>query len=113
MAKYVDYFNLISYDLHGMWDQDITWIGPYFKGHTNITETDLGLDLLWRSESKVVFGFAFYGRSFTIAHPNCYQPNGKCEFSDGGIPGSCSDTSGILTYAEVASRNNSLDVHTF
>ncbi|GAA92482.1 hypothetical protein AKAW_10596 [Aspergillus luchuensis IFO 4308] len=48
-----------------------------------------------------------------MAHPNCYQPNGKCEFSDGGIPGSCSDTSGILTYAEVPSRNNSLDVHTF
>ncbi|KAI3068615.1 CAZyme family GH18 [Aspergillus niger] len=116
MAKYVDYFNLMSYDLHGMWDQDITWTGPYLKGHTNITEIDLGLDLLWRNDvdpSKVVFGFAFYGRSFTMADPNCYQPNGKCEFSDGGIPGSCSDTSGILTYAEVASRNNSLDVHTF
>lgn len=116
MDKYVDYFSLMSYDLHGMWDQDIEWTGPYLKGHTNVTEIDQGLDLLWRNNidpAKVVFGFAFYGRSFTMADHNCYQPNGRCEFADGGKPGSCSDTTGILTYAEIASRNNSLDVHSF
>ncbi|CBF89323.1 hypothetical protein AN0517.2 [Aspergillus nidulans FGSC A4] len=116
MQKYVDYFNLMSYDLHGMWDQDSKWTGPYLQGHTDITQIELGLDLLWRNNidpANVVFGIAFYGRSFTLTDSNCYQPNGECEFSDGGKPGSCSDTTGILTYAEISSRNNSLDVHTF
>jgi chitinase len=58
-------------------------------------------------------GMAFYGRSFTLADPNCYQPNGVCEFSSGGRPGTCSSTSGILYYSEISSRNNSLDVHTY
>lgn len=75
-----------------MWDHDNAWTGPYLKGHTDISEIDLGLDLLWRNNidpAKVVFGFAFYGRSFTMSDPNCYEPNGVCEFSSGGMPGSC------------------------
>jgi len=74
-----------------------------------------GLDLLWRNDVKpgnVVFGMAFYGRSFTLADPSCTEPNGVCQFSTGGIPGSCSATAGILTYQEIAARNNSLDVST-
>jgi chitinase len=115
MQKYLDYFNLMSYDLHGMWDQNIKFTGPYLEGHTDISQIELGLDLLWRNDidpSNVVFGFAFYGRSFTMKDSSCSKPDGKCEFSDGGIPGSCTDTAGILSYAEISSRNNSLDVHT-
>jgi chitinase len=116
MQKYVDYFNMMTYDLHGMWDQDIEWTGPYLRGHTDIKQIDQGLDLLWRNGVKpenVVFGLAFYGRSFTMDNPNCYEPNGVCQFSNGGRPGTCSDTSGILTFAEVSARNHSLDVDTF
>jgi chitinase len=36
MQKYVDYFNMMTCDLHGMWGQDIKWTGPYLHGHTNI-----------------------------------------------------------------------------
>lgn len=116
MQKYVSWFNLMSYDLHGMWDHDNTWTGPYLMGHTNIQEIDLGLDLLWRNNidpKNVVFGMAFYGRSFTMADPNCHEPNGACEFSTGGQAGTCSDTVGILTYQEISARNTTLDVHTF
>ncbi|KAK8050311.1 chitinase A1, partial [Apiospora phragmitis] len=116
MQKYVSWFNLMSYDLHGTWDHDNQWTGPYLKGHTDITEIDLGLDLLWRNgidPAKVVFGMGFYGRSFTMADPNCYQPNGQCQFSVAGRPGTCSDQAGILTYQEIAARNSSLDVQTF
>lgn len=116
MDRHLSYFNLMSYDLHGMWDENSNYTGPYLEGHTDITQIEQGLDLLWRNDidsSKVVFGFAFYGRSFTMKDPSCYQPNGKCEFSDGGKPGSCTHTAGILSYAEISSRNNSLDVHTY
>ena len=115
MERSVDYFNIMSYDIHGMWDMKNNYTGPYLRGHTNWDEIDQGLDLLWRNGIKpenVVLGFGFYGRAFTMADPNCYEPNGVCEFAAGGIPGSCSGEAGILTYSEIASRNKSLDVST-
>ncbi|KAI8181125.1 hypothetical protein K4K51_002076 [Colletotrichum sp. SAR 10_75] len=60
------------------------------------------LDLLWGNgiqPENVVMG--------------CFQPDGVCRFGTGGMPGSCSDTAGVLTYQEIASRNSSLDVQTF
>lgn len=47
-------FNLMSYDLHGTWDK-----GSLLAPHTNLTEIDLGLDLLWRAgvqSNNVVLG---------------------------------------------------------
>jgi chitinase len=47
----------MSYDLHGTWDADSQFVGPYIAPHTNLTEIDLGLGLLWRAgvaASKVV-----------------------------------------------------------
>ncbi|KAL9599868.1 MAG: hypothetical protein Q9219_003562 [cf. Caloplaca sp. 3 TL-2023] len=114
LQDYVDWFNIMSYDLHGMWDQHNRFTGPYLQGHTNVTEIEQGLDLLWRNginPNKVVMGFAFYGRSFTMSSPSCSKPG--CTFSTSGQPGSCTNTGGILSYSEVSSRNNSLDVSTF
>lgn len=116
LQKYVSWFNLMSYDLHGMWDQHNRFTGPYLNGHTNISEIDQGLKLLWRNgvdPKNVVLGFAFYGRSFTMADPSCYQPNGVCKFSTAGQPGDCTQTAGILTYSETTSRNTSLNVQTY
>ncbi|KAL8942162.1 MAG: hypothetical protein Q9216_001809 [Gyalolechia sp. 2 TL-2023] len=131
LQEHVDYFNLMSYDLvsafsytkldpmtdqqqHGMWDEHNKFTGPYLAAHTNITEIDQGFDLLWRNgvkPNKVVMGFAFYGRSFTMSDIRCSEPG--CTFSTSGQPGSCTNTGGILTYSELSSRNSSLDVRTF
>lgn len=116
MQKYIDYFNLMSYDIYGVWDQENEWTGPYLQGHTDWSQIELGLDLLWRNGVKpenVVLGMGFYGRSFTMEDPNCFEPNGECRFSDGGMPGSCTDTVGVLAYYEINSRNSTLDVKIF
>jgi chitinase len=116
MQKYVDWFNLMSYDLHGMWDHSNKWTGPYLRGHTDLSEIDLGLDLLWRNNIKpenVVLGFGFYGRSFTMADPGCHEPNGICQFTTGGNPGSCSNTRGVLTYQEISTRNETPGIQTY
>jgi chitinase len=47
----------------------------------------------------VVLGEAFYGRSFTLSDTSCTTPG--CPFSGGGDPGECTDTSGILSDAEI------------
>jgi hypothetical protein len=38
LEKYVDWFNVMTYDIHGLWDQHYIWTGPFLKGHTNIKE---------------------------------------------------------------------------
>ncbi|KAI8228514.1 hypothetical protein K4K54_002151 [Colletotrichum sp. SAR 10_86] len=116
LQRQVDYFNLMSYDIFGMWDEDNEWTGPYLRGHTDWDMIENGLGLLWRNgiqAENVVMGFGFYGRSFTMSDPSCFRPDGVCRFRTGGMPGSCSDPAGVLTYQEIASCNSSLDVQTF
>jgi chitinase len=73
LANYVDWFNLMTYDLHGVWDGTDPYIGAVINAHTNLTEIDQALQLLWRNDidpSKVNLGLAFYGRS-KLKPPSC------------------------------------------
>ncbi|ODM15752.1 hypothetical protein SI65_08986 [Aspergillus cristatus] len=102
MEKIVDWFNIMSYDLHGTWDNDNQWTGPYVRAHTNLTEINTSLELLWRNDinpEKVVLGLGFYGRSFTLQDPGCKKPG--CIFSAGGNAGDCTGSVGTLSYAEI------------
>ena len=47
LIKYADWINLMSYDLHGVWDRDNP-IGSIVQGHTNLTEIKLAVELFWR-----------------------------------------------------------------
>ncbi|KAF4984898.1 hypothetical protein FDECE_17002 [Fusarium decemcellulare] len=98
----VDFFNIMSYDLHGAWDQNVNWTKPYLNAHTNLTEIDSALDLLWRNNikpNKVVMGLGFYGRAFTALSAACRKPG--CLFSDPANAGSCSREKGILLNSEI------------
>ncbi|KAF7165321.1 hypothetical protein CNMCM5623_009526 [Aspergillus felis] len=98
----VDWFNFMSYDLHGTWDMGSEWTGAYLNAHTNLTEITTALDLLWRNNikpSKVNMGMAFYGRSFTLASSSCTEPG--CPYLSAGDAGDCSNTAGILFNSEI------------
>ncbi|KAK0630523.1 glycoside hydrolase superfamily [Bombardia bombarda] len=98
----VDFLNVMTYDLHGTWDSNSPWIGAVALAHTNITEIDISLDLLWRNNinpAKINLGIGFYGRSFTMSNPGCLDTG--CPFSGGGNPGPCTQSSGILSAAEI------------
>jgi len=100
----VDWFNIMTYDLHGTWDSTDPFIGPLAMAHTNLTEIQQSLDLLWRNNidpGRVNLGIGFYGRSFTMSNPSCLEAG--CEFSGGGNPGPCTATSGILSAEEIRS----------
>jgi len=52
----------------GVWDEKVKSLGPYAFAHTNLTEIDTALNLLWRNNvnpERVVMGLGFYGRSKT------------------------------------------------
>lgn len=56
----------MTYDIHGVWDSNVTSLGSYAYAHTNLTEIDSALELLWRNNinpSRVNLGLGFYGRS--------------------------------------------------
>lgn len=55
MVPHVDWVNLMSYDLHGVWDGNNT-IGKHVLAHTNLTEIDLSLDLVCQSVKSMAFG---------------------------------------------------------
>lgn len=102
LLKYVNWFNIMSYDLHGTWDKGNKWTGNFLNAHTNLTEIDQALDLLWRNDippDKVVLGMGFYGRSFSATSSSCTQPG--CTFESGGESGRCSKETGILLNSEI------------
>ncbi|KAI8940612.1 hypothetical protein NX059_001884 [Plenodomus lindquistii] len=102
LEKHVDWFNFMSYDIHGTWDGNSPYTQAIVQPHTNLTEISQGLDLLWRNNikpAKVVLGLGFYGRSFTLSSPSCTTPG--CAFAGGADPGECTKTSGILSNAEI------------
>lgn len=101
MAKSVDWINVMSYDLHGVWDK-LNPIGSIVNPHTNLTEIDDALKLLWRvgiPPEKIVLGIAFYGRSFQLADGSCTKPS--CPFAGPAAKGICTGEEGILSYLEI------------
>lgn len=99
----VDWFNVMTYDLHGTWDSTDAWVGAIVQAHTNLTEIDSAMQLLWRNNiqpQNVNLGLGFYGRSFKLADPSCTAAG--CPFSSGGNPGPCTATAGMLSYTEIS-----------
>ncbi|KFA55929.1 hypothetical protein S40293_08857 [Stachybotrys chartarum IBT 40293] len=101
LLEYADWANLMSYDLHGVWDAHNP-IGSIVQSHTNLTEIQLAANLLWRNgvpPGQIVFGIGFYGRSFTLQDPDCSTPG--CPFSGPSEPGVCTNSAGTLAYFEI------------
>ncbi|KAH7305820.1 glycoside hydrolase superfamily, partial [Stachybotrys elegans] len=108
IAKYVDFFNVMTYDLHGSWDTPESWLGNHLNSHTNLTEIRDSLDLLWRNNidpDQVNLGLAFYSRTFTASNPRCMSPG--CLFDSGGPKGSCTNAVGVLSNAEISRKTGS------
>lgn len=54
---------------------------------------------------KIVMGFGFYGRAFTLADPSCSKP--VCPFSGASKAGPCTQTGRMLGYYEIMDALNS------
>lgn len=86
----------------GVWDSTVKSLGSYARAHTNLTEINSTLVLLWRNNinpSRVNMGLGFYGRSFTMADPSCMAAG--CPFSAADGAGECTGTAGVMSAAEI------------
>ncbi|KAF5591845.1 class V chitinase [Fusarium pseudocircinatum] len=102
ISKYVDHFNVMSYDFHGAWDTPKSWLGNHLNSHTNLTEIKEAFDLLWRNDvdpNQVNMGLAFYARTFTASSSSCMSPG--CLFDAGGPAEPCTDAVGVMSNPEI------------
>jgi GH18 family chitinase len=77
ISQTVDWFNLMSFDLHGKWSLMGHPAGDFISAHSNLSEIDSTLQLFWRNSippAKVVLGIGFYGRSRFISNLR-YMPS--------------------------------------
>src|ERR1700712_4492017 len=88
MAKVVDYFIYMTYDLHGQWDYGSKWVNPCcasgscLRSHVNLTETRTALSMVTKAGARanqVMMGISSYGCSFKMADPSCTGVT--CEFT--------------------------------
>ncbi|KAI0552393.1 hypothetical protein F4679DRAFT_535452 [Xylaria curta] len=102
MAPYVDFFNLLSYDLHGPWDKTVVDIGPVIIGQTNIPELYNWTLPLWYDKvdpGKINMGLAYYGRGYTVADVDCTKVG--CKWSGPSRPAPCTNFGGVMSLQEL------------
>ncbi|XP_021348526.1 chitinase-3-like protein 1, partial [Mizuhopecten yessoensis] len=109
IARYVDFINLMSYDMHGSW---LTYTGHhsqlFAKGFNSNNPEELYLDIDWAARYWVLLGaprelinigLSFYGRGFTLKDPDS---NGIGAQSKGpNRPGPFTRESGYMAYYEI------------
>ena len=98
MQDDVHWFTILTYDMHGSWDDPSQGIKP----HTDIAEIDAALNLLWSAKldsTKVLMGVANYGRGYTVADKNCNYYG--CQFIGASKPGGCTKDGGLLSACEI------------
>ena len=94
MAQHIDWFNLMSYNIHGDWDEvagantDMSYI---IDTMAYIYETGL-------AREKLVLGLAAFGRSTTLTDPTCITAG--CPIAGTGLT-SCDGESGMLNWWEI------------
>jgi chitinase len=107
LAKSLDFINVMTYDLHGTWDNYADHHAPLRKrpfdsGATQNLHSDGALSY-WISKGaparKIIFGIPFYGRNFRLANPNNSKP--KAPIAGAGTVGPFTKEAGFVAYFEI------------
>ncbi|KAJ8680394.1 hypothetical protein QAD02_016181 [Eretmocerus hayati] len=107
VAKYLDFINLMTYDLHGRWDKKTGINAPLYpaskeQNQDRLLNVDASVNY-WISQGappkKLVLGVPLYGRSFKLDNPSM---NGiGAPASQGANPGPYTNEPGMLGYNEI------------
>ncbi|XP_075167829.1 chitinase 8 [Haematobia irritans] len=111
MMKYLDFVNVMAYDLHGPWDPVVGINAPLYAGRSDTTERSrqLNFDAIvkyWINQGarrdKLVMGVPLYGRSFTLEDPNNHEVGAP--HIGRGMAGQYSVEPGVIGYNELCEK---------
>ncbi|CAF0791621.1 unnamed protein product [Brachionus calyciflorus] len=107
--KYLDFINIMAYDLHGAWDNTTGHNAPLYA-HEFDRDKTLNVDYavkLWMAHipaEKLVLGLSAYGRSFKLKEGFESCPLTDTPVSGAGSDGKFSREAGFLTYYETCEK---------
>ena len=114
--KYVDFINLMAYDMHGSWELQVDHHAPLFKRPWDKTDLDVDFSVnYWMQKgmpaSKINLGIPMYGRSWVLSSNQVDPP---APASGAGTAGPLTRESGFLAYFEICNftRNAGWQVKT-
>ncbi|XP_063590647.1 probable chitinase 10 isoform X1 [Penaeus indicus] len=107
ISKYLDFINIMSYDFHGQWENQVGHNAPLLPLETATSyQKKLTVDFSvreWMKQGapaqKIMVGMPTYGRSFTLA--NITQFDIGAPASGGGDAGRYTQETGFYSYYEV------------
>ena len=101
LAKSVHFFDVMAYDLHGVWDDP-----PIVGAHSDIGGINEAIDYMLANSSvppaQIVLGMPAYGRSYSMANETCMTLG--CPFredSNETAIGGCLETNGFVPFVEI------------
>ncbi|XP_062550927.1 acidic mammalian chitinase-like isoform X2 [Armigeres subalbatus] len=111
ISKYLDFINLMSYDMHGSWESKTGNNAPLYIGPQDDTPAQKQLNVnssvsYWLQQmapaKKIILGVAFYGRSFTLRSSS--QNYVGAPTNGPGQAGQYTYESGFLGYNEICEK---------
>ncbi|XP_065077176.1 acidic mammalian chitinase-like [Ochlerotatus camptorhynchus] len=111
ISKYLDFINLMTYDLHGPWESKTGHNAPLYVGPHDVTPTQQQLNVnssvnYWLQHgappAKLNLGVAFYGRSFTLRSAGEHDVGAPTNGPGQGGP--YTYESGFLGYNEICEK---------
>ncbi|XP_013408940.1 chitotriosidase-1-like [Lingula anatina] len=111
MNKYLDWTNLMTYDLRGAWDGYLGHHAALFARSDNSgTQDTLNIDYIVRNwikkgydPSRLVLGAVSYARTFTMTDSNAYSPGDRA--TGAGLAGPYTKHAGFLGYNEICEQS--------
>jgi chitinase len=107
LSKYLDFFNVMTYDFHGQWEKQVGHNAPLFAIESaSASEKKLTVDAgakqwikLGAPKEKLLIGMPTYGRSFTLNDPEKFDIGSPAK--SGGSSGKYTGEAGFLAYYEI------------
>ncbi|KAF2899378.1 hypothetical protein ILUMI_06797 [Ignelater luminosus] len=108
LSKYLDFINVMTYDLHGSWEKFTGHNAPLYPSSQDVTAAAKELNVVacinaWiergASPKKLILGIGIYGRSYTLADPNNAAIGAPA--IGAGLPGPYTSEAGMLGYNEI------------
>ncbi|KAK8738799.1 hypothetical protein OTU49_003679 [Cherax quadricarinatus] len=107
ISKYLDFINIMSYDFHGQWENEVGHNAPLLPLETASSyQQKLTVDYSvreWKKQGapgqKIMVGMPTYGRSFTLTNVTKFDIG--AEVSGGGHEGRYTQETGFMAYYEV------------